>query len=77
MAPSRLQNPYEERQNAVLGRILVNVDKLNEALLELTKSLGEINAHNQQTVESAQQWQFYTRNVRLNLSNEGKLEEPV
>lgn len=25
MAPSRLQNPYEERQNAVLGRILVNV----------------------------------------------------
>ena len=66
MAPSRFQNPYEERQNAVLGRILVNVvsscppgnsrscvtavekanglgvrqDKLNEALLELTKSFG-------------------------------------
>lgn len=37
----------------------------------------EINAHNQQTVEAGQQWQFYTRNVRLNLANEGKLEEPV
>lgn len=74
-------------------------DKLNEALLEFTKSLGvsagvsrladslcswfftasqqEINVHNEQTVESAQQWNFYTRNVRLNLENEGKLEEPI
>lgn len=25
MAPPRLQNPYEERQVAVLGRILANV----------------------------------------------------
>lgn len=32
MAPPRLENPYEERQNAVLGRILVNVVSLFEAI---------------------------------------------
>lgn len=91
---------------------LFSQEKLNEAVLELTKSLGvctparlmvricivcsslmhvqplyvsrihirffqEVNAHNEQTVIVAQHWNNYSRNVRFNLQNQGKLDKPV
>ncbi|GAC95520.1 hypothetical protein PHSY_003096 [Pseudozyma hubeiensis SY62] len=42
-----MENPHEERQSLLLERITKNVHRLNEALLELDKSVVEINNHNQ------------------------------
>lgn len=34
-----MNNPHEEQQNALMSRIILNVDKLNEAMRELNRSL--------------------------------------
>ncbi|PKI85472.1 hypothetical protein MVES1_000120 [Malassezia vespertilionis] len=68
MAPA-ITNPYEERQTLLLERIIKNVDLLNEALLELNRSLSEINTHNQEITIVSEMWNGYHRNVDFNLQN--------
>ncbi|PWN96098.1 DASH complex, subunit Dad4 [Tilletiopsis washingtonensis] len=64
-----MENPHEERQSLLLERIIKNVDLLNDALLELDRSVAEINAHNQDITIAAELWEGYRRNVAFNLTN--------
>ena len=52
-----MENPHEERQSLLLERIIKNVDLLNDALLELDRSVAEINAHNQDITIAAELWE--------------------
>lgn len=47
----------EERQSLLLERIIKNVDLLNESLLDLDRSVAEINAHNSSITIVAELWE--------------------
>ncbi|CEH13814.1 dash subunit dad4 [Ceraceosorus bombacis] len=64
-----MENPHEERQTLLLERIIKNVDLLNDALLELDRSVAEINTHNHEITIAAELWEGYRRNVAFNLAN--------
>ena len=34
-----MENPHQEQQNAIMSRVISNVEKLNEAVMELNRSL--------------------------------------
>lgn len=59
----------EERQSLLLERIIKNVDLLNDALLELDRSVAEINSHNADVTIAAQMWANYGRNTAFNLQS--------
>ncbi|GAA5850549.1 hypothetical protein JCM8547_001910 [Rhodosporidiobolus lusitaniae] len=72
-----MNNPYEEEQQAVLSRILGNVDKLNESMLELNRAIERVNAKNASTAEIVELWTSYMRNVQWNLQSQKALHPPV
>ncbi|KAI1942738.1 Nuclear actin-protein involved in chromatin remodeling [Ophidiomyces ophidiicola] len=41
-----MESPHEQQQNLLLSRIVTNVEKLNEAVMMLNKSLQVLNANN-------------------------------
>ncbi|KAI2019265.1 DASH complex subunit dad4 [Ophidiomyces ophidiicola] len=41
-----MESPHEQQQNLLLSRIVTNVEKLNEAVMMLNKSLQVWNAYN-------------------------------
>ncbi|GAA94277.1 uncharacterized protein L969DRAFT_20408 [Mixia osmundae IAM 14324] len=71
-----LDNPYEEQQTILLGRVIGNVEKLNDAMIELCTSLAEINTYNSNITALSDMWSHYQRNVEFNLRTTGTLEEP-
>ncbi|BFZ61423.1 DASH complex subunit dad4 [Saitoella coloradoensis] len=72
-----MDNPHEEQQNALVARIINNVEKLNEAVIELNRSLQDINMHTMNVELVSQMWANYHRNVLFNLEGTGRLEKPV
>ncbi|PWN52149.1 DASH complex, subunit Dad4 [Violaceomyces palustris] len=64
-----MENPHEERQSLLLERIIKNVDLLNDALIELDRSVAEINEHNQAITIVGELWEGYRRNAAFNLQN--------
>ncbi|KAL4400379.1 DASH complex protein [Malassezia pachydermatis] len=42
---------------------------LNEALMEMNRSIANINNHNQEITIVAEMWNGYHRNVEFNLQN--------
>ncbi|GAA5886133.1 hypothetical protein JCM6882_004276 [Rhodosporidiobolus microsporus] len=72
-----MNNPYEEEQEAILSRILGTVEKLNESMLELNRSIEQVNAYNSSTAEVVELWTSYMRNVQWNLQSQKALHPPV
>ncbi|KAI5199300.1 hypothetical protein E4T39_06360 [Aureobasidium subglaciale] len=66
------ESPHEHQQNVLLSRIITNVEKLNEAVMMLNKSLQEININNMDVELVAQMFKNYQSNVLFHL--EGKLQ---
>ncbi|KAE8221308.1 hypothetical protein CF319_g5312 [Tilletia indica] len=66
-----MENPHEERQCLLLERIIKTVDVLNDALLDLDRSIAEINQHNQAITVVGELWEGYRRNASFNLSHIG------
>ncbi|KAI4722706.1 hypothetical protein E4T48_00993 [Aureobasidium sp. EXF-10727] len=66
-----MESPHEHQQNVLLSRIITNVEKLNEAVMMLNKSLQEININNMDVELVAQMFKNYQSNVLFHL--EGKL----
>ncbi|KDN43684.1 DASH complex, subunit Dad4 [Tilletiaria anomala UBC 951] len=62
-----MNNPHEERHVIVLERIIRNVDVLNQSLEEVSRSVQQINLHNQNTVIASNLWESYRQNVAFNL----------
>lgn len=59
----------------VLERIIRNVDVLNQSLEELSRSVHQINLHNQNTVVASNLWESYRQNVVFNLQTLEESEE--
>ncbi|KAK0525263.1 hypothetical protein OC835_000052 [Tilletia horrida] len=70
-----MENPHEERQCLLLERIIKTVDVLNDALLDLDRSVAEINQHNQAITVVGELWEGYRRNASFNLAHIGGAED--
>ncbi|RIA94960.1 DASH complex subunit Dad4 [Glomus cerebriforme] len=71
-----MENPHEEQQRMLLGRIVNNVKKLNDVLEDMNSRIQEINEYNRDVVILSQFWSNYNRNVTFNLENMQKLADP-
>ncbi|KAG4304835.1 hypothetical protein PORY_001888 [Pneumocystis oryctolagi] len=72
-----MENPHEEQQNALMARIVANVEKLNEAIMEFNRCIQEINMANMNVELISQMWANYGRNVRFHLEGTDQLENPL
>ncbi|GHJ87515.1 hypothetical protein NliqN6_3917 [Naganishia liquefaciens] len=70
-----MENPHEEKQAVLLERIIKNVEKCNESIVELNQCLGEILQSNEVSITSAL-FQNYSRNVVYNLEATKNLADP-
>ncbi|KAL9066317.1 MAG: hypothetical protein Q9157_007183 [Trypethelium eluteriae] len=62
-----MESPHEHQQSLLLGRIINNVEKLNEAVMALKKSLQDINVQNMNVELVAQMFKNYQSNVLFHL----------
>ncbi|KAH0283661.1 hypothetical protein M436DRAFT_85813 [Aureobasidium namibiae CBS 147.97] len=70
-----MESPHEHQQNVLLSRIITNVEKLNEAVMMLNKSLQEININNMDVELVAQMFKNYQSNVLFHLEATDNLRE--
>lgn len=52
-----MENPHEERQLLLLERIIKNVHLVNDALVEMTRSVAEINEFNKNVTIVGELWE--------------------
>ncbi|KAM0791515.1 hypothetical protein ACM66B_005966 [Microbotryomycetes sp. NB124-2] len=72
-----MDNPYEQEQQKILGRIVTTLEKLNESILALNHAVAETNVYNSTSSEIVELWTTYTRNVKFNLQLSNQDHEPV
>ncbi|KAF5268300.1 DASH complex subunit dad4 [Fusarium oxysporum] len=65
-----MESPHEHQQNLLLSRIITNVEKLNEAVVVMNKSLQDINIQNMNVELVAQMFKNYQSNVLFHLEGE-------
>ncbi|EPE10196.1 dash complex subunit dad4 [Ophiostoma piceae UAMH 11346] len=66
-----MESPHEHQQNLLLSRIITNVEKLNEAVMVMNKSLQNMDVE-----LVAQMFKNYRSNVLFHLEATDKLSEP-
>ncbi|KAF2115839.1 DASH complex subunit Dad4 [Lophiotrema nucula] len=71
-----MESPHEHQQSLLLSRIIVNVEKLNEAIMMLNKNLQEINISNMDVELVAQMFKNYQSNVLFHLEATNGLKDP-
>ncbi|KAJ5101288.1 hypothetical protein NUU61_003510 [Penicillium alfredii] len=59
-----VESPHEHQQTVLLSRIITNVEKLNEAVMVMNKSLQEVNIQNMNVELVAQMFKNYQSNRR-------------
>lgn len=72
-----MENPHEQGQNALLSRIISNMENLNESIVTMNKSLQDINRGNMDTEMVAQMWENYSKNSEFNLEATGQKKDPI
>ncbi|TKA56901.1 hypothetical protein B0A53_01302 [Rhodotorula sp. CCFEE 5036] len=72
-----MDDPYQEEQEIILSRIIGRVEKINESMLELNRSIEQVNGYNASVAEVTELWSTYMRNVTWNLKNQNELHPPV
>jgi len=72
-----MESPHEHQQSQLLARIIVNVEKLNEAVMMLNKNLQEINLQNMDTELVAHMFKNYQSNVLFHLEATQGMQEPA
>ncbi|THV90770.1 hypothetical protein D6D02_05969 [Aureobasidium pullulans] len=72
-----MESPHEHQQNVLLSRIITNVEKLNEAVMMLNKSLQEININNMDVELVAQMFKNYQSNVLFHLEGSSYNSNPL
>ncbi|KAK8010602.1 DASH complex subunit Dad4 [Apiospora arundinis] len=73
---SRWRAPHEHQQNLLLSRVITNVEKLNEAIVVMNKSLQDINVQNMNIELVAQMFKNYQSNVLFHLEATDNLKPP-
>lgn len=71
-----MESPHEHQQSLLLSRIITNVEKLNEAIVVMNKSLQEINVQNMNVELVAQMFKNYQSNVLFHLEATDNLKPP-
>ncbi|KAI7816790.1 DASH complex subunit Dad4 [Gamsiella multidivaricata] len=69
-------NPHQEQQAALLNRIALNVEKLNDSLEQLNEKLAQVNDQNQRTVLIAEIWNAYSKSAHIMLEGLGGIQPP-
>ncbi|ROW16800.1 hypothetical protein VPNG_01731 [Cytospora leucostoma] len=73
-----MESPHEHQQNLLLSRIVNNVEKLNEAVVVMNKSLQkDINIQNMNIELVAQMFKNYQSNVLFHLEATDNLKDPA
>ncbi|KAF8453608.1 DASH complex subunit Dad4 [Terfezia claveryi] len=72
-----MESPHEREQGLLLNRIIANVEKLNESILLLNRTLQDINVQNMNVEIVAQMFKNYQSNVLFNLEATNNLKDPV
>ncbi|KAJ3508931.1 hypothetical protein NM208_g15743 [Fusarium decemcellulare] len=72
----KMESPHEHQQNLLLSRIITNVEKLNEAVVVMNKSLQDINIQNMNVELVAQMFKNYQSNVLFHLEATDNLKPP-
>ncbi|ORX35980.1 DASH complex subunit Dad4 [Kockovaella imperatae] len=72
-----MENPHEAEQAVLLERIVNNVDKANEAVLELNHCIKEYLASSDQITMASDLSATYSRNIKYNLESQGKMPKPL
>ncbi|RDW67317.1 DASH complex subunit DAD4 [Aspergillus mulundensis] len=67
-----MENPHEQQQTLLLSRIIENVQKLNEAVMEMNQRLQAANIQTMDVELVAQMFKNYQSNVLFHL--EGMLQ---
>ncbi|KAK7927075.1 DASH complex subunit Dad4 [Apiospora marii] len=70
------ESPHEHQQNLLLSRVITNVEKLNEAVMVMNKSLQDINVQNMNIELVAQMFKNYQSNVLFHLEATDNLKPP-
>ncbi|CAG7556545.1 unnamed protein product, partial [Fusarium equiseti] len=70
------ESPHEHQQSLLLSRIITNVEKLNEAVVVMNKSLQDINIQNMNVELVAQMFKNYQSNVLFHLEATDNLKPP-
>ncbi|KAK1926790.1 DASH complex subunit Dad4 [Papiliotrema laurentii] len=71
-----MENPHERDQAILLERIIKNVDKCNEAVLEMNHCIKEFLQSSTNTEIAAKLYDNYSYNVRYNLNTLKQMPEP-
>lgn len=66
-----MENPHEERQLLLLERIIKNVHLVNDAMVEMTRSVAEINEFNKNVTIVGELWEGVSR---AGVSNRGGVQ---
>ncbi|CEJ84361.1 Putative DASH complex subunit dad4 [[Torrubiella] hemipterigena] len=72
-----MESPHAHQQNLLLSRIITNVEKLNEAVVVMNKSLQDINIQNMNVELVAQMFKNYQSNVLFHLEATDSLKPPA
>ncbi|KAK0751089.1 DASH complex subunit Dad4 [Schizothecium vesticola] len=72
-----MESPHEHQQNLLLSRIITNVEKLNEAIVVMNRTLQDINVQNMNIELVAQMFKNYQSNVLFHLEATDNLQDPV
>jgi DASH complex subunit DAD4 len=72
-----MENPHEQAQNALLSRIINNMENLNESVVTVNKCLQEVNKMNLDSEIVSQMWENYLRNAEFNLEATGLKKDPL
>ncbi|KAI8374413.1 DASH complex subunit dad4 [Radiomyces spectabilis] len=72
-----MENPHEQQQNALLGRIVLNVTKLNNSVNELNERLEELSKSNNDITTIAQMWAAYSASVQIHLETTKSFSEAL
>lgn len=72
-----MESPHEQQQSLLLSRIITNIEKLNEAVMVMNKSLQEVNIQNMNVELVAQMFKNYQSNVLFHLEATDNVKEPL
>ncbi|PKY05737.1 DASH complex, subunit Dad4 [Aspergillus campestris IBT 28561] len=71
-----MESPHEQQQALLLSRIINNIEKLNESVMVMNKSLQEVNVQNMNVELVAQMFKNYQSNVLFHLEATESLKDP-
>ncbi|PWY93994.1 DASH complex subunit dad4 [Aspergillus sclerotioniger CBS 115572] len=71
-----MESPHEHQQALLLSRIIGNIEKLNESIMVMNRSLQEVNIQNMNVELVAQMFKNYQSNVLFHLEATENLKDP-